>query len=109
MPGDSIPPQTWYNNYTIGNGSSVIVDGAKRDRLVFSADLFATLPSAAVSTYDLITVKNSLSSLFSRQDPATGRLPYVGVGYPWMFSATYHLYTLIVLADYYLYSVGIKT
>lgn len=107
MPGDSVPPQTWYNNFTITNGTSAIVDGAKRDRLVFSADLFATLPSAVASTYDLVTVKNSLSSLFALQDPVTGQLPYVGAGYPWMYSATYHLYSLIVLADYYLYSVSI--
>lgn len=25
---------TWYNNYTITNGTSTLVDGAKRDRLV---------------------------------------------------------------------------
>jgi hypothetical protein len=106
MPGDSVPPQSWYNNFTIANGTSCIVDGAKRDRLVFSADLFATLPSAVVSTYDLVTVRNSLDSLFGRQDPRTGELAYVGVGYPWMYSVTYHLYTIIVLADYYFYSVS---
>ena len=27
---------TWYNNYTITKGTSVLVDGAKRDRLVWA-------------------------------------------------------------------------
>ena len=107
MPGDSVPPQTWYNNFTITNGTSALVDGAKRDRLVFSADLIPALPGIVTSTYDLITIKNSLNSLFALQDRTTGQLPYVGSGYPLMYSATYHLYTLIVLADYYLYSVSI--
>lgn len=106
MPADTVPPQTWYNNFTITNGTSAVVDGAKRDRLVFSADLITTLPSIVTSTYDLITVKNSLNSLFALQDRMTGQLPYVGWGYPLMYSATYHLYTIIVLADYYLYSVS---
>jgi hypothetical protein len=29
-------PQTWWHNYTITNGSSCLVDGAKRDRLVWA-------------------------------------------------------------------------
>ncbi|KAF2194219.1 glycoside hydrolase family 78 protein [Zopfia rhizophila CBS 207.26] len=104
MSGDSVPGRTWYNNFTITNGTSALVDGAKRDRLVFSADMVTALPGIVTSTYDLITVKNSLDSLFALQDTSTGQLPYVGSGYPLMYSATYHLYTLIVLADYYLYS-----
>lgn len=107
MPGNSVPPQTWYNNFTITNGTSALVDGAKRDRLVFSADLLAALPSILTSTHDLVTIRNSLDSLFALQDRMTGRLPYVGSGYPLMYSATYHLYALIVLADYHLYSVSI--
>jgi hypothetical protein len=31
---------TWYNNYTIANGSSALVDGAKRDRLVWAGGIF---------------------------------------------------------------------
>lgn len=27
---------TWYNNYTVTNGTSTLVDGAKRDRLVWA-------------------------------------------------------------------------
>ncbi|KAK4954039.1 hypothetical protein LTR66_013614, partial [Elasticomyces elasticus] len=36
MPGNSTPPTTWYYNYTITKGTSCIVDGAKRDRLVWA-------------------------------------------------------------------------
>lgn len=32
---------TWYNNYTISNGSSVLVDGAKRDRIVWAGGSFS--------------------------------------------------------------------
>ncbi|KAF2452898.1 bacterial alpha-L-rhamnosidase domain-containing protein [Lineolata rhizophorae] len=97
-------PRTWYNNGTIANGTSALVDGAKRDRLIFSADTFIALPSIVSSTYDLFTVRNSLDSLFARQDRSTGQLPYVGAPYPWVYSTTYHLYTLVCLADYYLFS-----
>lgn len=31
---------TWHNNYTIANGSSALVDGAKRDRLVWAGGTF---------------------------------------------------------------------
>jgi hypothetical protein len=34
---------TWYNNYTIANGTSVLVDGAKRDRLVWAGGMFTLL------------------------------------------------------------------
>ena len=30
---------TWYNNYTITNGTSALVDGAKRDRLDWAGDM----------------------------------------------------------------------
>lgn len=31
---------TWYNNYTITQGTSALVDGAKRDRLVWAGGTF---------------------------------------------------------------------
>lgn len=64
------------------------------------------VPGVAVSTNDLITVWNSLASLFALQDPTTGQLPYAGTGFPFEFSDTYHLYCLIGVANYYLYSVS---
>ena len=105
--GDPTTPRTWYNNSTIANSTSALVDGAKRDRLVFAADLVIAMPGIITSTYDLPTVKNSISSLFARQDATTGQLPYVGSPYPFIYYATYHLYTLMCVSLYYLYSVSI--
>jgi hypothetical protein len=101
----NVPPQTWYNNYTITNGSSALVDGAKRDRLVWAGDMSIAVPGIAVSTNDLISIRNSLDSLFNVQNTSTGQLPYAGVPFPSILSFTYHLYTLIGVADFYLYSV----
>ena len=100
----SIGPNTWYNNYTISNGTSVLTDGAKRDRLVWAGDMAIAVPAITVTTYDLISVENSLDSLFNVQNQTTGQLPYAGVPFPPILSATYHLYTLIGGADHYLYS-----
>ncbi|KAJ9615742.1 hypothetical protein H2200_001819 [Cladophialophora chaetospira] len=100
-------PLPWYFNYTISNGTSVLVDGAKRDRLVWPGDMAIAVPSIFVSTSDLITVRNSLDSLLRLQSSSTGALPYAGVPFGQrvpVFSFTYHLYALIGIYDYYLYS-----
>jgi hypothetical protein len=102
--GDKVGPDTWWNNYTVTNGSSCLVDGAKRDRLVWAGDMSIAVPSIAMSTYDLISVQNSLDSLFALQNMSSGQLPYAGTPFPSIYSATYHLYTLIGIADYYLWS-----
>lgn len=60
-------------------------------------------PSAFVSTNDLDTVANSIDNLFSLQN-ASGMLPYAGLGFKSQYSATYHLYNLIGVADYYQYT-----
>ena len=116
----------WYSNYTITNGSSALVDGAKRDRLVWAGvclsfrclawteiriadpvqDMAIAVPAIVVSTNDLISVQNSLNSLFDLQNTTTGQLPYAGRPFFLIYSATYHLYTLIGVADYYHYSVS---
>jgi hypothetical protein len=97
---------TWYNNATITNGSSCVVDGAKRDRQVWPGDMSVALPSIFVSTNDLVSVKNSLDSLLALQNASTGLLPYAG--YPFnelgIVSFTYHLYSLIGIAYYYHYT-----
>ena len=95
----------WYNNYTITNGSSTPIDGAKRDRLVWAGDLAVTLPTTFVSTNDLISAKNALQSLFVAQNNETGCLPYAG--FPFgrgLCSFTYHLYGLIAVANIFQYS-----
>ena len=103
QPG-STGPDNWYYNYTITNGSSALVDGAKRDRLVWAGDMAIAVPAIVVSTNDLISIANSLDSLFIIQNLTTGQLPYAGRPFFTIYSATYHLYSLIGVADYYLYS-----
>jgi hypothetical protein len=107
--GDETPPNPWYSNSTISNGTSVLVDGAKRDRLVWAGDMAIAVPGIVVSYDDLGPVANSLDSLFNVQDKTTGLLPYAGVPFPrGIVSFTYHLYTLIGVADYYLYSASLE-
>jgi hypothetical protein len=96
---------TWYNNATITEGSSCVVDGAKRDREVWPGDMSVALPSIFVSTNDLQSAQNSLNSLLALQN-TTGQLPYAG--YPFadlgIVSFTYHLYSLIGISYLYRYS-----
>ncbi|PSR77048.1 Six-hairpin glycosidase-like protein [Coniella lustricola] len=97
---------TWYNNYTITNGTSALVDGAKRDRLVWPGDLVVTAPSVFVSTNDLDPIRNGLDSLLVLQN-ASGALPYAGTPFQESrptFSFTYHLHGLIDIALYYQYT-----
>lgn len=98
---------TWYSNYTIANGTSVLVDGAKRDKLVWAGDMAIAVPGIVVSTNDVVSIENSLNSLFAIQNKTTGRLPYAGRPFPDVISFTYHLYTLIGVADHYLYTVSL--
>lgn len=95
-------PETvpWYNNYTISNGSTVLTDGAKRDRLIWPGDMSIAVESAAVSTGDLESVKNALEALFSQQK-TNGRLPYAGRPFTDRVSFTYHLHSLVGVSDYY--------
>ncbi|KAF3767680.1 family 78 glycoside hydrolase [Cryphonectria parasitica EP155] len=106
--GQVDPPtfQTWYYNYTITNGSVCLVDGAKRDTLVWPGDMFISGPSIAYSTYDMDAIKNSMESLLLLQT-AAGLLPYVGVPFFSIINAvsfTYHLHNLIGMYNYYHYT-----
>ncbi|KAI0359162.1 bacterial alpha-L-rhamnosidase domain protein [Trametes cingulata] len=95
----------WAVNTTITNGTSTLTDGAKRDRLVWSGDMSIAVPGIAVATFDLISIRNALDSLFNLQS-ANGTLPYAG--FPFnengIVSFTYHLYSLIGVANFYLWS-----
>ncbi|KAI0639170.1 bacterial alpha-L-rhamnosidase domain protein [Trametes polyzona] len=95
----------WWLNTTITNGTSALTDGAKRDRLVWSGDMAIAVPGIAVTTFDLISIRNALDSLFVLQS-SNGQLPYAG--YPFneqgVVSFTYHLYALIGVGNFYLYS-----
>jgi hypothetical protein len=103
---------TWYLNATITNGTSALVDGAKRDRTVWPGDMSISAPGILVSTNDLVTIKNSLDSLLVLQNDL-GQLPYAGVPFikdisaregEYVFSFTYHLYTLIGMSYYHTYT-----
>ncbi|KGO69255.1 Six-hairpin glycosidase [Penicillium italicum] len=98
-------PQTvpWWSNYTISNGSSVLSDGAKRDRLIWPGDMSISLEAIGVSTYDLYSVRVALELLFSLQKK-DGRLPYASPPFFDVFSFTYHCHSLSGLNLYYLYS-----
>ncbi|KAG0134910.1 Six-hairpin glycosidase-like protein [Tuber indicum] len=110
------PHGTWYSNFTISNGTSVTTDGAKRDRMVYAGDMTLAAPGIAVSTYDLVSVKNALDTLFehyyhsSREEGGKGsgmiRLPYAGppMGFRFEFSDTYHMHALLGVYQYVLYS-----
>ncbi|KAH7384304.1 Six-hairpin glycosidase-like protein [Phaeosphaeria sp. MPI-PUGE-AT-0046c] len=95
---------TWYYNYTITEGGSALVDGAKRDRIVWAGDMAIAVPAIVASTNDVVSIENSLNSLFAVQNTSTGQLPYAGKPFPSILSFTYHLYTLIGVADHYLYT-----
>ncbi|PVH70331.1 glycoside hydrolase family 78 protein [Cadophora sp. DSE1049] len=102
-----IPGTDWYYNATVGHGTSVLIDGAKRDRLVWPGDIAISGPSIFVSTNSLDGTKNGIDSLFALQAP-DGRLPWAGTPFTspvrFLFSFTYHLYTLLDLYYYYMYT-----
>lgn len=62
------------------------------------------VPGVVVSTNDVVTIEHSLTSLFDIQNTSTGQLPYAGRPFPLILSATYHMYTMIGVADHYLYT-----
>jgi hypothetical protein len=64
------------------------------------------VPGVVVSTNDVITIENSINSLFDIQNRTSGQLPYAGRPFPSSLSFTYHLYSLIGVADHYLYTVS---
>jgi Bacterial alpha-L-rhamnosidase 6 hairpin glycosidase domain len=103
VPGIEIEVDEWYFNYTISNGTSVLTDGAKRDRLVWPGDMAISIPTVFVSTNDMQTIRNSLDSLYVLQMP-DGILPYAGMPLPSTTSWTYHLHNLIGADDYYTYT-----
>jgi alpha-L-rhamnosidase len=96
------------------NASASAVDGAKRDRAIWSGDLNVEIPSIAYSTDDAAYAKGALTLLGDDQLTSgfvTGDLPPQNpavtsdpVGTTGSYSASYSVYWLLDLADYYLYS-----
>jgi hypothetical protein len=98
------PAAGWLNNAVSGSGSTILTDGAKRDRMIWPGDLGIAALTAYVSTNDTLSMKNDLDTLFTLQDSAGG-FPKVGPeANPGTTSDTYHLWTLNAAIDHYLYS-----
>lgn len=106
---DPTVPTFWWANSTLTTGRSALVDGGKRDRLIWPGDLSISLPSVLLSTYDKYTVKTTVAQLFEQQNLTTGSMPYVAspVGTPsygFIYSFTYHLHGLGALSNYYIHT-----
>lgn len=109
-------PTYWYSNSTLTNGTSALVDGAKRDKLIWPGDFSISLPGVFLSTNDAYTLKLSVAQLFAEQNATTGQLKYAATPiyvYPpdpfftelgAVYSYTYHMYNLLALNNYYTYS-----
>lgn len=99
------PASGWDNSGVVGVGSSVLVDGAKRDRTVWPGDYGISVPTDLASIGDMTSIRNGLTTLYQHQDPS-GAMPYAGpeVNFPGAASDTYSLWSLVATAAYYLYS-----
>jgi hypothetical protein len=102
--GRQWPPPTsgWENDAELGEGTSFLTDGAKRDRTIWPGDMGVSQTTAFVSTNDAISARGALNVLYAHQ-AADGGLPYCGP--PVNFgtvSDTYHLWTLVASSDYYI-------
>jgi len=99
------PAVGWDNGGVVGElGTSVLVDGAKRDRTVWPGDLGISVPTDYASLGDLQPVKNGLQTLYNHQ-AASGALPYAGPAVNFIGNSdAYHMWTLIGTASYYQYS-----
>jgi hypothetical protein len=98
------PSTGWENNGNVGVGTSVLSDGAKRDRSVWPGDLGISLPTEYVSTNDVASTRNSLTTMYQHQNTSTGELEYGGPEFNFFGSDTYHTWTLVGTASYYTYS-----
>jgi len=96
------------------NASASVVDGAKRDRAIWSGDLNVEIPAIAYSTDNAAYAKGALTLLGDDQLTSgfvTGDLPPQNpavtsdpVGTTGSYSASYSTYWVLDLADYYLYT-----
>lgn len=73
-----------------------------------TGDMGVAVPTQFVSTNDLLPARNALSTMFSFLDPRTGALPESGPPLLQMGSDTYHMWTLIGVHNYFLYSGDVE-
>ncbi|KAI3321198.1 glycoside hydrolase family 78 protein [Xylariaceae sp. AK1471] len=114
---NAIPPATgrswpapdiaWQNNGLLGPGDTINVDGAKRDRTVWPGDMGVAGPASFYSTGDLESLKNSLQTLYDNQADS-GMLPFAGPPLYASGSDTYHMWSMIGLYNYVLYSGDVE-
>ncbi|KAL4807733.1 Six-hairpin glycosidase-like protein [Aspergillus unguis] len=93
----------WNNSAACGPGQTILLDGAKRDRWVWTGDMGIAVPAASVSTGDLESTRNALLAIWENQTPS-GLLPKAGPPYLRADSDTYHLWTIIGTYNYFLYT-----
>lgn len=92
---------------TIGVGERVLVDGAKRDRLIWNGDLAITGRIAYATTGDVQAMRDSLRSiaLTQRADGYLSGCSPNGLGGPACQNyLEYHLWWLIGFQEHYLYT-----
>lgn len=94
----------WANNGSLANGTTVVVDGAKRDRAVWPGDMGVAVPSSFVSLgNDLDSVRNALQTMYDHQN-SDGSFPEAGPPLLQQGSDTYHMWTMIGTYNYLLYT-----
>ncbi|KAI5246140.1 Six-hairpin glycosidase [Aureobasidium subglaciale] len=93
----------WNNSGLLSNGSTVIVDGAKRDRAVWPGDMGIAVPATFVSIGDLDSVANALQTMYDHQN-ADGSFPEAGPPLLQQNSDTYHMWSMIGTYNYLLYT-----
>eukprot|EP01043_Picozoa_sp_COSAG02_P024736 COSAG02_NODE_1362_length_13050_cov_22.164775_8_plen_671_part_00 len=71
------PETGWNNGVVIGSGSTLLVDGAKRDRTIWPGDMGVSVATALATLGEANSSINSLETLYALQSPS-GMLPYVG-------------------------------
>ncbi|KAJ7754097.1 glycoside hydrolase family 78 protein [Mycena metata] len=82
----------------------ILVDGAKRDRNIWPGDCGISTHTELVALNDLLPTKNSLTVMYTTQDPTTGALAYSGPPINAQGSDTYIAWSLIGTHNYYLYT-----
>ena len=101
--GRALVSPGWNNAFSIASGTTALVDGAKRDRAVWSGDVGISGSTLYIALGDTLSVKNSLNEMYSLQK-ASGELPYGCAPFNLYSSDTYHMWTLLGTYTYYQYS-----
>jgi hypothetical protein len=109
-------PTYWWSNSTLTNGSYALVDGAKRDKLIWPGDFGISVPAIFLSTNEIDPIKVSIEQLFAQQNATSGQMPYAAApivvepldsevtALATTFSFTYGLHGLLSLYYYYKYT-----